>query len=245
MKGFFVQSYEDRRHIFVSFSGWRLRVSCLAAFPFHDMDRSCPMKYGTQCQMHHLNYGHIMNSAGPLTCEYLSWHSRKTSSFFASFKHLTRRSIILFTLTVINRVIIHFVYPPSPSKFCLTIVFNFPCVVLKLKTLDTYANFCRDKYKSVSWHPLLIMSHMKIVNEKKISQNLQGKKVSFSAERNAFTLAHQHVVQWRLLSASNLTKEDTQRGFNSPGFLVLFCVLLCEWRGFKVHFHWRVFGYAR
>ena len=71
------------------------------------------------------------------------------------------------------------------------------------------------------------MSHVKIVNE-----NLQGKRVSFSAERNAFTLAHQHAMQRRLLSASNITQEDTQRGFNSPGFLVLFCVLLCEWHGF-------------
>ena len=68
------------------------------------------------------------------------------------------------------------------------------------------------------------MSHVKIVNEKKNFPEFAG--------TNAFTLAHQHAVQRRLLSASNITQEDTQRGFNSPGFLVLFCVLLCEWHGF-------------
>ena len=99
MEDFFVQSYKVRRHIFVSFSGWRLRVSRLALSSFHYIDRSCAM-------LRHLMPNALFelwthNELGWTTHLWILINIREVrAALLIVFNHVTRRSIVAFTLTI-------------------------------------------------------------------------------------------------------------------------------------------------
>lgn len=132
------------------------------------------------------------------------------------FNHVTRRSIVVFTLTTKKSHNTRYYTSLPPTQIFLNHCFP---LLLGITVALRETEHTWYSYKFLwGWQISCVMAssldhgHSEIANGKKNSQNLQEKRVLFPAERKTFYSCPPTGLQWSLLSTSNITQEYTKRG---------------------------------